>query len=171
MTKFVTIAPEKLSGAIQGVVKTSGKLQDTIHRIALSVCFTLHNRGANYGPEAAEHVNNLVNASPYHGRALATWFKDCTPFIWNDEAKAFVAPKDKMMGKDWMAVRDGKAFYEHSPAPKAQPYDVYASMEQWLGAALRHSAKPKDGDVVDAAFVRAIRGAVEEYKLAAQAAA
>ncbi len=163
--RFIPVA--ELEKFVAAVEKDAGKLQDKIHRTAMSILKAFHD-DQKFGATAADLMTRLANASPYHGRAFATWVRDLTPFEWSDENSTFYVHKDrKLMGKEFIAIRDGKTFFEYKPASEVKPLNDIEELEKLLARVMKRQENPKEGDVVHPKLWRAVTSAIVEAKKAA----
>lgn len=157
---------EELDKTITGIERDSGKLQDKIHRTAMSILKEFHD-DQEFGAEAAVMLTRLANASPYHGRAFASWVRDVTPFSWSDENDSFyIHAKVKLMGKEFIAIRDGKTFFEYKPAAQVKPMNDIEELEKLLSRVRTRQEKSVDGDVIHPELWRSVASLLVQAKAA-----
>lgn len=166
------LVPEKeIDNRIRQVSDTAQSLQNKIHNVAASI---LHYWQVGSGATkitddaafaaaevAAERLNHLMEASPYHRQAFAKWVALMTPLLWSDENKKFYASKAegqtfRLTGKTFMEARDNP-FWEVSPPPKVNPLDIFGEIDKLIQKAERHGKKPVEGDILPGDIVRALR--------------
>jgi hypothetical protein len=145
--------------------KKAKAVRDGIHSLLVSVLKGFHD-DQKRSQEAAILINAIMEASPYHKRAVSKWMtailkdKDgkavSLPFEFDDEKKAFYIHKDKkLMGKTFMAFRD-TPFWVVSPAPEAQAFDFNAELAKLIVKAQAKLKKHNEKDVIDEAQLRAV---------------
>lgn len=170
-TVFRLVPEKEIDNRIRQVSETAQSLQAKIHNVASSIC---HYWQAGSGAKkidddkafeaaelAAERLNHLMEASPYHRQAFAKWIMLKTPLLWSDENKKFYASKAegkefRMTGKMFTDARD-TPFWEVSPPPKANPLDIFSEIDRLIQKAERHAKKPVEGDVMPGDVVRMLR--------------
>jgi hypothetical protein len=153
---------------ITAIERDAGKLQDKIHAVAFA-CFRGWWKGED-GSTVADYITRLSKASPYHGKAFATWVSAMTPLAWSDESEAFYVPVDKetdepveMTAETLQIIKD-TPFFKFRPASKAKPMDFLDTIEELKDKLQKRAEKPKPGDVVDLIAVKELADLVARAK-------
>lgn len=173
---------EQAVNNIEAIAKDATRLQNKIHATAVALLKHWHDN-PTAGQEVAGHINNLLEASPYHRRAFSIWLGatvDITdkkkkelvstrlvPMRFSEETKVWYVHKDdKITGKQFMAARDNP-FYTIAPAPEAKPLDLAASFEALLKKADKHVKEAVEGDVINLEMVKEMKAIADKYRQAA----
>jgi hypothetical protein len=146
---------------VVAIGKAAGKLQESIHKTAVSVLKLWHDKKIEAG-EAARLLSAIQGASPYHQNAFSKWVGMFTNFHWAPETQVWFAKPEEdnvLMGKAFMAARD-LPFWKTSPPTKAHPFDMIAELQRIIAKAAKHVEKPVDGDVVDREMVRQLQSII-----------
>lgn len=144
--------------AVGVITKSAGKIQDDIHRAAVSVIKLWHDKVIQ-PVDAAKILSALQGASPYHQNAFSRWVGEFTNFQWSKEKKVWFAhPSDDnvLKGKTFMAARD-TPFWKVAPEPEAKPFDMMADLDRIIERATKRMEKPVEGDKIDAEVLRQLR--------------
>ena len=147
-----------IEGAVGRITKAAGKLQEDIHKTAVSVLKLWHDKKVEAG-DAARLLSALQSASPYHQNAFSKWVAEFTNLQWSDETKVWFAhPSDDnvLKGKVFMTARD-TPFWKVSPPKAANPFDMMAELQRIITKAAKHMEKPVEGDKVDMELLRQLR--------------
>lgn len=168
--KIALIENDKIDAFITQVEKDAGKLQNKIHRVAVSIIKVWHDADKKdkkatqeAAQLAAERLTALGNASPYHRNAFFRWVA-LTGLHWADPNKTWFAHAGddmRMMGKLFMELRD-KPFWEVSPPPQAKPFIMAAELQRLLDRAAKHLQNPVDGDKLNIDALNKLRTVVAE---------
>ena len=167
----------QLDAAIIRLARDVGRLQDRIHLIGVSIAKVWHDEGfkVRKNPEAALEValkaaqrfTDLMNASPYHGKAFANWVALAPQMQWSDEGSKFYAHKDNavLSGKDFTYMRDNP-FWEVSPPPAPKPLTndaIVGMLNAILDKQKKHAKKPVEGDDFTTSGNDLIREAIKAF--------
>lgn len=160
-TVKVSFVPKaKLGNSISILARDAGRLQYRIHNIAVSILRVWHDEGEPFAQEATEYLNNLMEASPYHTKAVSVWIGKNTNLSFSeDNSRFYIDPAKEgssvVYDRQFKAGRD-VPFWKLSPPSKAQPFDLNAEIVKLLERARKHAAKPREGDVVPMDKLRAL---------------
>lgn len=162
---------EEVRASVTLIAGTAGKLQDRIHRTAVSVLKLFHDKVID-GNEASELLTAIQGASPYHSSAFAKWVGLMTEFQWTDEDKdnkRWYAHKDyQIMGKAFIVARD-TPFWTVSPPAEPKPFDLIAVLQREIAKADRRTEnkdKAHEDDVIPQPLVRALKDLVGKFEVA-----
>jgi hypothetical protein len=162
MTKVKLLSSvAEVETSVVAISKAAGKLQESIHKTAVSVLKLWYDKKIEAG-EAARLLSAIQGASPYHQNAFSKWVGMCTNLQWSGETKVWFAhPSDDntLTGKFFKQGRDNP-FWKLSPPKAAQPFDMIAELERIIAKAAKHVQKPVDGDKVDREMVRQLQSII-----------
>ena len=147
-----------VEASVTKIAKAAGKLQEDIHKAAVSILKLWHDKKVE-ASDAARLLSALQGASPYHQNAFSKWVAEFTNLQWSDETKVWFAhPSDDnvIMGKVFMQARD-TPFWKLSPPKAANPFDMLAELNRIVAKAAKHMEKPVEGDNVDMEILRQLR--------------
>lgn len=147
------------------IQRDAGKLQNKIHALGCSIAAEWA-RDASKADECAELFTSLATASPYHGRAVATWIKEMLGVSWSDEKSRFYAQKGQKITKNKLDAAKEKPFYEFRPAPTVKPFDDIEKLENLMGQARAKAKNGGDDVVVHLDMWREVSDLLKKYKQA-----
>lgn len=154
--KLVIYPVEKLEVATSKLVKDAKSVRDRLHSLATSTFYHWF-KGTITGEQAATYMNAIVQASPYHRKAVAKWVNELTPFQWSEEKGEFFAHKNQKIKESVFLKAKTTPFWEVSPPPEAKPLDLWEEIDRIIDKAQKHVEKPVEGDVVDMKVMRGLR--------------
>jgi len=154
--RFNLYKVDQIKAATTKVAKDAKSVRDRLHSLLASTVY--HWFSGNMKPEdVAGAINVLVEASPYHRKAVAKWVAEMTPLQWSDETKKFFAHEgQKIKESVFLKARD-VPFWEVSPPPQAKPMDIWEEIDRLIKKAEHHVEKPVEDDVIDMKAVKALR--------------
>lgn len=162
-----TMNRAEIDKAIASVTRRAATLQEDIHRTAVSILLIWSNgtAPAKIEPSAASEtakwaldaLARLSTASPYHGKAFATWMAAFLPVRYDDGE--WMLDSNKLSPKVFKAAK-AEPFYEFAPAPKAKPMDLTAQVHALIDKARKRADKPVDGDNIDSDLLNKLMAAV-----------
>ena len=166
----------QIDEAIVSLGKEAKTLQQKIHNLAVSILRVWQEGSAakSISDEdalvaanvAADRLNKLQAASPYHSNAFSKWVGMMTDLIWNDDEKVWKAAANasRMMGKPFMQARDNP-FWTVSPPSAPKPFIMYLELERIVNKAVKHSGeKAVDGDAFNTEALNKVREAMDILK-------
>lgn len=155
------------------IKRDSGKLQDRIHRTAVSILKLWETKTIN-AVEAGGLITDLQSASPYHANAFSKWVGLMTPLKWSDENKNWYGhTDDQFKGKQFIEARDNP-FWKVSPPAAPKPFDMMAELHKVVAKADKRTEnkdKGTDDDVIPGPLVRALKDLLSKAEAEKQAAA
>ena len=178
MTNFAKVklfSADEIDGEVKKVERAAGRLQDHIHKTAISILKVWETNTAKKGANnvletaqwAASRLSALQEASPYHRNAFSKWVGEMTNLHWNDERKewfAMASDENKFMGKAFITARD-TPFWKVSPAPAAKPFEMLSELQRILEKRKKHLNRPVDGDALgESAVAIKIQEAIDLLK-------
>ena len=138
-----------IGATIEAVAKDAGKLQDKIHAVAISI-LSEWARSPKVAAEAAMHLTNLQNASPYHAQAFSDWVALVSGLNWSEEKECWYAQKGQKFSKAQLDYAKANPFWVVSKPKKARPAltneGLLAMLERILKAQEKADKKPVEGD-------------------------
>lgn len=160
---------EELDHHVSDIEKTAGKLQDKIHAVAMAAFYKLRTE-PEFGGDVARIITRLANASPYHGRAFATWVNDQSNLAWSDENKSFYVPANEegtptlLTPEQFVTMRD-QPFYKYKPAQQVKPITDLEEVEKLLQRLKKRQQEPKDGDAFAPGLLADLENIVHKCKV------
>lgn len=154
--------------SIGTVEADSGKLQDRIHRTGVSILRMFFTKDIK-GQEAAELMNELQKASPYHANAFAQWVQAMTPFMWSEETKAWYAHKDAKLTESAFTEARDNPFWKIAPPKAPKPFNLIEELTRAVAKADKRHEDPSKGtdeDVMPKEALRELRSLVQKYATA-----
>lgn len=173
--KITIFKPDQIDSAIGDVEKKAKTLKDKIHNLAVSILMDWQNNSAKKSISdeaameaaklAADRINRLQAASPYHANAFSKWVGEMTNLHWAKETKVWYPTMSdcRMMGTQYTEARD-KPFWEVSPPSEPKPFIMYLELERILNKAKKHEEKSVEGDMYDASAMQTIREVMQKLK-------
>ena len=163
------LSEEDIVKSVSTIENTAGRLQDRIHRTAVSILKLMHD-GKMDALRASELMTSVQGASPYHQSAFAKWVQAVTPFTWSTEDaknKRWIGHKDaKITGKEFMYARD-TPFFKMAPAPEPKPYDLLEVLGREVAKAEKRatdSDKGTEKDNIPMPVLRALKDLLSNVK-------
>lgn len=152
----------KIDELIVTIAKRGKSLQNDIHRAACSIIRRWHESGDV--SVAVRQMNALLEAIPSMARANAfkAWVEAYATFVWNTEDKCFAyhAKRTKISLDDAKAAC-ATPFWEFKKEPEYKPMNLDDMIAALIARAdKRRQDGLQDGDVVDAAKVKALKALI-----------
>lgn len=175
--KMKLFTDDQVDAAIVRLARDVGKLQDRIHILGVSIAKVWHDEGFKVRKEpekahavamkAAQRFTDLMNASPYHGKAFANWVALFNEMQWSEKGSKFYTHQDNsvLTGRDFAHMRDNP-FWEVSPPPAPKPLTndaIVGMLNAILDKQKKHSKKPVEGDDFSTAGNDFIREAIKAF--------
>ena len=157
MTK--TLTKEQVMDSIGSITRRSKRLQDDIHRTAVSI-LVIWKAGNDYDTVkwSAEAMTSLQNASPYHSNAFSKWVGEFLPLEWSAEHKTWYAHKDTCnLFSDALREARDNPFWTISPPPEAKPFLMMQEIDRIIAKARKHIDQPVEGDEINPELVRQLQ--------------
>lgn len=147
---------EEMKKEIGLIASQAIKLQERIHKAGVRILTEWFRKNITCD-QAAELLNALQAASPYHSNAFAHWVKMFTVLIWNDKDKCWVAPVDATIEKaKVMSARDNP-FWKVKPASPPKPLNLLEEIGKLISKAEKHMKDRVEGDEVSLDLLNALR--------------
>lgn len=166
MTKVKLLSSvAEIEKAAVSIGKSAGKLQESIHKAAVSIMKLWHGGKIEAG-EAARLLTVIQSASPYHQKGFARWVrKFAVTLDWADDTKVWYAKPDKahiVKDKTFTECRDNPFWtIKGGEAQEADPYDLafWKMLQSAINKASKQMEKLEDTarDPNVMAAIRAIR--------------
>ena len=165
--KFMT--EEDIVKSVSTIENTAGRLQDRIHRTAVSILKLMHDKKID-ALRASDLMTSVQHASPYHQNSFSKWVQAVTPFTWSKEDaknKRWIAHKNAVItGKEFMYARD-TPFFKLAPPAVPQPYDFIQVLNREISKAEKRvegKTKGTDEDNIPGPLLRSIKDLLSNVK-------
>ena len=158
---------EQIDTSIVSIERRSKRMQDDIHRTAVSILSIWKAGKTDYDVAkwAAESLTRLQNASPYHSNAFSKWVAAFLPCQWSAENKSwYVHQKECHLFTDAFKEARETPFWEVSPPPQPKPFMMLQEIDRIIAKAQKHIENPVEGDEIDPEVIRKLRSLRESVK-------